>query len=201
MPDSDIDLRAWIRPGDTVSWGQAGAEPLTLTRALVAQRHSFARARVFLGISLSDTLQPAHADALDFVGYTGSGSYRQLAQAGVLDILPCQYSQLPAFIRSGALQIDVLLLQVSPPDAQGRYSLGLAQDFLPAALDVARCVIGEVNPDVPWVAGERSLGKEDFDLLVPAACPPLDTPAAQPGPVERAIAARVAALIDDGATL
>ena len=35
-------LQALIRPGDTLWWGQATAEPLTLTRAVVAQRHALA---------------------------------------------------------------------------------------------------------------------------------------------------------------
>ena len=38
-----------------------------------------------------------------------------LAKAGVLDVLPLHYSQLPALIRSSGLKIDVLLAQVSPP--------------------------------------------------------------------------------------
>ena len=54
-------LRALIRPGDRIWWGQATAEPLTLTRALVAHRHAIAqggRLGVFVGIGQSDTLQP-----------------------------------------------------------------------------------------------------------------------------------------------
>ena len=43
------DMAGLIRPGDTIMWGQANAEPLTLTRALVDQRHSFGRVRLFLG--------------------------------------------------------------------------------------------------------------------------------------------------------
>lgn len=195
------DLAPWVRPGDTIVWGQATAEPRTLTHALVAQRHAFARLRVFVGIGASPTLQPEHADAFDFVGYSASGTHRALADAGVLDILPCHYSQLPELMRSGPLRIDVVMLQVSPPDAQGRHSLGLAQEYLLAALDAARVVMAEVHPDVPWVHGARTLQAADIDLLVHAAHAPLDAATGTPGPVEQAIARHVASLIDDGATL
>ncbi|AOI99948.1 hypothetical protein WS66_30050 [Burkholderia sp. LA-2-3-30-S1-D2] len=47
-----------------------------------------------------------------------------LARAGVLDILPAHYSQLPELIRDGRLRIDVVMLQVSPPDEHGRYNSG-----------------------------------------------------------------------------
>lgn len=53
-------LQALIRPGDTLWWGQATAEPLTLTRAVVAQRQALARGgrlRVFVGMGASGTLQ------------------------------------------------------------------------------------------------------------------------------------------------
>lgn len=198
-PPSILD--GLIRPGDTVMWGQACAEPLTLTQALVDRRLEVARIRVFLGIGAAATLAAEHADAIDFVAYCGSGTNRALAQAGVLDILPCHYSQLPGLIASGDLRIDVVMLQVSPPDEHGRYSLGLAHDYLVDAIDAARVVIGEVNESTPWTLGERSLVHSSFDLLVPATKPPPWIAPAAPGPVERAIGQCVAALIDDGATL
>ncbi len=198
---SGLDLSRWIGAGDTVIWGQAMAEPLTLTRALVAQRRQLGRLRVFVGIGASDTLRPEHSDSFDFIGYGASGSHRALAQANVIDILPCHYSQLPTLMRSGALRIDVLLLQVSPPDANGGHSLGMAHEYLLAALEVARVVIAEVNPDVPWVSGERTLLAQDFDLLIPAAFAPIDAATPRPGATEQSIARRVAALVEDGATL
>ena len=73
-------------------WGQADAEPVTLVRALAEQRHRFARTRVFLGVGLSGVMEPGHADAIDFLGYCGSGTNRRLAEAGVLDIWPGHYS-------------------------------------------------------------------------------------------------------------
>lgn len=197
-------LQALIRPGDTLWWGQATAEPQTLTRAVVQQRHALAqgrRLRVFVGIGASDTLQPAQADAIDFFGYAAGGPHRALAQAGVLDILPSHYSHLPGLIRAGVLPVDVVLLQVSPPDAQGRYSLGLVQEYLPAAIERARVVMAEVHPDVPWTHGGLHLQASDFALLIDAEHPPLDQSRSAPGPVEQAIARHVAGWVEDGATL
>ncbi len=197
-------LQALIRPGDTLWWGQATAEPLTLTRAVVQHRHALAqggRLRVFVGIGASDTLQPGQADAIDFFGYAAGGPHRALAQAGVLDILPSHYSHLPGLIRAGVLPADVVLLQVSPPDTQGRYSLGLVQEYLPAAIERARVVIAEVHPDVPWTHGGLHLQASDFALLIDAEHPPLDQSRSAPGPVEQAIARHVAGWVEDGATL
>ncbi|MBU9294359.1 acetyl-CoA hydrolase [Burkholderia multivorans] len=194
-------LSSLIRPGDTVMWGQSHAEPVTLMRALVAQRHSFKRIRVFLGIGLADVLTPEHADAIDFLAYCGSGANRKLARANVLDILPAHYSQLPELIRSGALRIDVVMLQVSPPDEHGRYSLGLAREYLVEALKHARAIVAEVHPDVPWTYGGPFLRAADIDLLVTSDTPFPDAAETTPGPVELAIGQHVASLVEDGATL
>ena len=196
-----LDLRPWIRPGDTVMWGQANTEPLTLTRALVAQRRALAPLRLFLGIGASDTLRPEHADSFRFMAYGAGGTNRLLADDGLLDVLPVHYSTMAQLIANGDLRIDVLLLQVSPPDALGRHSMGMAAEYLVGAIDRARVVIAEVNPQVPWVTCERYLAAADVDLLVPASHAPIDMPAATLGPVELAIAAHVAALVEDGATL
>ena len=99
------------------------------------------------------------------------------------------------------LPADVVLLQVSPPDEQGRYSLGLAQEYLPAALEKARVVIAEVNPGIPWTHGGVHLRAGDFALCIDAEHPPLEQSRSAPGPAEQAIARHIAALVEDGATL
>lgn len=197
-------LQQLIRPGDTLWWGQATAEPLTLTRALVEHRHAIAqggRLGVFVGMAASDTLRPEQADVLDFFGYAAGGAHRQLADAGRLDILPSHYSHLPGLIQGGVLPADVLLLQVSKPDAAGRHSLGLVREYLPAVLAKARVVIAEVNPSIPWTHGGPYLQAGDFALLVDAEHLPLDQPRGAIGAAEQAIARHIAGLIEDGATL
>ena len=198
-----LDFAAWLQPGDTVIWGQAHAEPLTLTRALMAQRQAVQhlRPRLLLGIPSSDTVRPEHGDAFDFISYCGTGANRALAKAGLLDVLPVPYSQIPALLRGGPLKVDVVLVQVSPADAHGHHSLGLGNDLLVAALDVARVVIAEVNEAVPWTHGVRTLHANQISLCVPAQCAPLVAVPEAPSPTDLAIARRVAALIGDGATL
>lgn len=201
MESTAIDFDGLIRPGDTIMWGQSHAEPVTLMRALVRERSRLARIRVFLGIGLAEVLEPEHADAIDFLAYCGSGSNRKLARAGVLDILPAHYSQLPSLIRSRALAVDVVMFQVSPPDALGRHSLGLAREYLVAALKGARTVIAEVHPDVPWTYGGPYLRATDIDLLTQSDAAFPEHAKAEPGTIEKAIGRHVAELVDDGATL
>lgn len=192
-----LDLARYIRPGDIVSWGQCGAEPCALVEALIQQRSSVGgRFGVFLGATWSGLLDAQHADVIDFCSYTGSGRNQKLADAGLLDILPVHYSQL-----RNALKVDVLLLQVAPADESGYYSLSIAHEYLVPLIDTARVVIAEVNAAAPWTFGTRTLLATDFDVLIHTDRSPLELSRAQPGELEARIAAHVAGLVDDGATL
>ena len=196
-----IDLASVIRSGDGIICGQACAEPQTLMEALVAQRAAFSGAGVFLGINYAGIVQPGHADHLRLSAYCGIGHNRALADAGALEVQPVPYSRLGALIRSGAIRADVVLVQVSPPNARGEYSLGLAADYLVPALETARVVVAEVNQEVPWTHAEKLLRREDFSLRVESSRPPATPRPDKSGPVEQAIATRAAQFIPDGATL
>lgn len=194
------DFRVFVRPGDTVMWGQGTAEPLPLTRALIEQRHAIGEFKVFLGMNYSDTVLPG-LDGIKFFAYCGTGRNRQLAKAGNLDILPLHYSQLPELIRSRRLKIDVLMLQVAPADAEGNCSLSIAHEYLIPALDAARVVIAEINEQAPWTYGERAVRESDFDFIIRTSRPPLEVHHPGPDEAELATARNVAELIQDGATL
>ncbi|CAH2917617.1 MAG: 4-hydroxybutyrate coenzyme A transferase [uncultured Paraburkholderia sp.] len=196
-----VDFASIIRRGDTVAWGQANAEPVPLTRELLEQRHRIGAFRVFLGARSFDTCRPEHADCIEFVSYCGTGSNRALAKADVLDILPCHYSQFPQMIESGQFPIDVLLLQLVPPDSHGRYSLSIAHEYLIPALARARAVIAELNEQAPWTYGERYLRDEDIDFSVPTSRALPEASSNSPSATDLAIAQHTAGLIEDGATI
>jgi len=195
------DLARFIRPGDGIVAGQACAEPLTLMEALVAQRASYAGASVFLGVNYAGIVKPAHADHLRLSSYCGAGHNRALADAGVLDIHPHPYSRLGSLLRNKTIPSDVVLIQVSPPNARGEYSMGLAVDYLLPALQSARAVLAEVNDRVPWTHTEKLFRKEDFALLVESSREPAAAPPMRSGEAEAAIARHAAGFIPDGATL
>jgi len=189
-----LDFSALIHPGDRVVWGQGGAEPLALTNRLMAQREQIGRFSAFVGMSLADSVTPAHARQVSYQSYCGAARNRDLAKESVLDILPCHYSQLASVLG----MVDVLLLQV----AQGPngYSYSIAAEYLAPLVRSARLVIAEVNAQAPWTHGEF-LDPRDIDLIVHSDRMPLEVPNAASGAVEQAIARHIAGLVEDGATL
>jgi acetyl-CoA hydrolase len=196
-----VELASVVRPGDAIIWGQACAEPQTLVESLVAQRASLDGCRVFLGSSFSGLVRPGHADHLRLSSYCGTGSNRALADAGVLEILPSPYSQLGALIRGGRVGCDVVMVQVSPPNDRGEYSLGLGVEYLAPALSRARAVIAEVNHQVPWTRTEPLLRSRDFALCVESSRRPVTLPSSGLKDAERAIGGHAAQWVPERAVI
>jgi acyl-CoA hydrolase len=118
------------------------------------------------------------------------------------DIIPGRYSDLDGMCSpKGPLPADVVICQVSPPDAAGNCSLGTGVGGHVSLLKEAPLVIGQVNNQMPYVYGEGECSVEHFDFLVS-----IDEPLSelQPAPIDAvssAIADYIGPYIPDGSTL
>jgi acetyl-CoA hydrolase len=193
-----LRLADHVRPQDVIGWPQGPGEPLALTEALVAQRATLDRPVLFFGLSSSDTLHPELAEHFAFLALNGAGTSRRVS--ALADIVPSHVSTVPALLRSGALRVDVALIHVRPLQGGG-YTLGVIADFTQALVRHARTVIALVNPALPAVRGDATVDDDDIDVLVEADERIVDMPDPQPSEAERAVAAQVAALIPDRATV
>jgi acyl-CoA hydrolase len=196
-----LDLKGIVKPGDHVVWGQATGEPQTLTETLVRQRRELGNVNVFIGSCFSRTLQPEHTDRIRIAGFGGIGNASELTKGGAMEIVPCHVGQIARYIADRRIGCDVAFVQVSPPDPDGRHSFGVIHDYIPTAAAVARVVVAEMNDQVPWTLGSRSLGADDIDFLVPTSRSVLEVKPAIVGDIERTIARHASGFIGDGAVL
>ncbi len=195
------ELDHYIRPGDHIVWSQGTAEPLTLTESFVQQRSAFTGSTVFVGITHSTTLRPAHTDHLSFSSYCGLAQNRRLVDADVLNIIPAHCSQLPAFFSSGVIACDVVFLHISRPGPNGKPSLGIGHDYLLAAAQRARVVIAEMNDQMPWTYGSSDLDGVRIDAVVHSSRELLEVAPGTITDTERRIARYATEFIGDGAVL
>lgn len=126
---------------------------------------------------------------------------RQAIHEGRADYVPVFLSEAPELFRRGILPLDVALIQVSPPDRHGYCSLGVSVDVSRAAVQCAKRVIAQINPNMPRTHGDGLVHIQAIHAAVEVNDP---LPEVHPQPhteVERAIAQHCAALVEDGATL
>lgn len=198
IPLSQLRLADFVQARDVIGWPQGPGEPPALTELLVEQRQTLNGCALLFGLTQSETLQAGLAENFRLHALNGASTSRRVT--AVADIYPCHISSIPHLLRSGRLQLDVLLIQVVPlPD--GAYSLGVVCDFTQAMIDRARVVIALLNPALPTLGDDARIEARDIDVLVESDERIIDMPDATPSSMEHAVAAQVAALIPDRATV
>lgn len=111
------------------------------------------------------------------------------------------YSELPRILGDGPLRADVLFLSLPSAAPDGTYGFGLGADYVATLIGSARTVLAEVNDQLPDTGCARRLSRDEIDLLVHVSYQQAEYPQAAARGVEDAIAAHVAELIPDGATI
>jgi len=201
-------LRRLLRAGDAVFLQTAAAVPAALGAAL-ARVALDGSVRGLSALSLhtegpAPWLDAAVAPALlsprlFFVG----ANARAAVAAGRAAYVPLGLRDVAREVDRGAVRVDAALVTVSPPDAAGLCSLGPAVDVARAALRAARVRVAQVNARAPRLAraGDATVHASMFDALVEADGELPRAPRAAASDAARAIAALVAGLVEDGATL
>jgi acetyl-CoA hydrolase len=198
-PD-ELDFAALVRPGDTVGWAQATAEPVLLTRMLDEQAERCPQFTVFFALSFAEGYRGDHPN-VTVTSFGGGAGGRRFFADGAGRMIPANLSDLCALVESGRPRIDIVLLQVSGPDAEGRYNAGIGIEMLGEAMAGARLVIAQLNDRMPWTEGDTTIEPGLIDMIVPASHPLVAYKTPAPGPIEEAIAANVARLVPDRATI
>lgn len=120
-----------------------------------------------------------------------------------LSYVPCRLSLVPHLFRT-AMPPDLVVLHSTPP-RDGRVSLGVEVNVLPAAIEAARArgakVIAQANPSMPWTFGDGEIEVSMLDLVVDVDVPFGPHQASRPDDAANRIGELVAARVPDGATL
>lgn len=192
-----------LRDGDMIIVPTGAGEPPALLGALSAQRRRFHDIRVAQILAMrkfayfdEETAAHVRHAALFFGGASRAGG-----QGGWCDFIPNYFSEIPAMIERGQMPADVVVSLASPMNAQGYFALSLGADYTMAAVAKARAVVLEVNPNVPFAHGQCHVHISQVSALVEDDAAILEVGLPNIGPVQEAIGAYVAEMIDDGSTL
>lgn len=131
--------------------------------------------------------------------FNGQNSRSYINDSG--NFVPVHFSQIPRLMRIGRIPVDVVLLETSPPDENGFYSLGLSVECLPAAIEVANRVIVCVNKNVPRTNGYKLHPSKITEIFESDNELHLYENKKTIRPEELEVAHRVAELIPSGSTI
>jgi 4-hydroxybutyrate CoA-transferase len=126
---------------------------------------------------------------------------REAINDGRADYVPIHLSEVEELFESGAMPLDVALIQVSPPDSHGYCSFGVGVDTTLTAAKCARHVIAQVNNYMPRTYGDSYIHVSDLDAVVESLQPLCEFKQPVVTDMHVAVARNVAGLIEDGAVL
>ena len=204
MPtDSLGDLLDTITTGDSVYIAGSTGEPTALLDAWSDDpdrtRDLSILTSMVPGINAFD-LDSLHASAR-VTGLFMQPRFAAAQREGRYRHLPLSYAGFVRRLRDPAFALDVCVVQVAPPDHDGRCSLGLAAEFMPLAIARAKRVVALVNEAMPVMPGAPSIKASVFERIaqVDTALRTYNTGVVDPA--ARRLAATIAGYIEDGAAL
>lgn len=115
--------------------------------------------------------------------------------------IPAFLGEIPSLFRSGILDVDVAILNVSRPNAEGYCSFGVSADLAVSAVECAKTIIAQVNAAMPYSHGDAVIHISRIAAAVEVDAPLVELPTSTPNEIERKIGGYIAELIPDGATL
>ncbi|WP_291995196.1 acetyl-CoA hydrolase/transferase C-terminal domain-containing protein [Candidatus Accumulibacter sp. ACC003] len=197
------DAMGLVENGDLISVPTGVGEPPTLLTALSEQRqrlHGVTVAQI-LPLRKYAYIDRETVDNVRHLAFFYGGASRAGGQEGWIDYLPSYFSEMPALIRNRQIRVDVVFTMASPMDEHGYFSISLGTDYTMAAISVARVVILEVNPNVPFTNGNCHVHVSQIAGLIESDEPVLEVGLPQIGKVQEAIGEYVTDIIEDGSTL
>lgn len=181
----------------------SAATPVCLINALIKQKERLKQVEL-VSISLKevDLNDPALEGHFYINSLFVSESNRIAVNSNRGDYIPVFLSEISQLFTRNILPLDVAIVHVSPPDKHGYCSLGPSVDIARSAVQNAKKVIAQVNPNIPRVHGDAFVDIRRFDALVwvEDALPEVryDLTASE---TDQKIGKLVADMIEDGATL
>jgi acyl-CoA hydrolase len=192
-----------VHSGDRV-WIQSGCgSPSVLVDALVERAPELWDVRVvhMKNLGRADYTKPEFEGHFRHCGLFLGENVRQAVAEGRADYTPIFLSEIEGLFESGEIPIDVVLMQVSAPDAHGYVSLGTTVDCTLTAARCAKTVIAEVNEQMPRTHGDTFIHVSRITAFVETSRPVLEMETAPFTELHRRVGEHVASLIPDGATL
>lgn len=185
---------ATLRPGVRILLGGAAGQPDAVIDALAAQRPDVTLVQVPIpGVNRRDLPAIAPLECTFM-----APEWRAGLAAGRVRFRPMHYSAAFAWLRDAA-RIDLAVFRCTAP-RDGRVSLGLAHDFIPAVTGHA-ALVGVVDPGLPFVPDGVMLEVARMQALVDGAGPAPTLPMEAPDAAMQHAAAHAAAFVRDGDTV
>jgi 4-hydroxybutyrate CoA-transferase len=196
------DVAGLLSAGSRVFVQGGSGEPTAILSAL-RERGEAGRGVRYFGVFLPGINRwdpTSFASDVTMTAFFGTPELAASVRRGATRLLPLHYSAIYSCLRDQAA-IDIALIQVAPPDAEGMCSQGVSLDFVPAVLPRAKLVVAEINKEMPAPPGSPTIPFSSIDFAVETDHPLVEPADERQNSVNQLLAENVATLVKDGDTI
>lgn len=199
-----------VKSGDWLEYSHGIAVPNLLDKALADRAEELEDINirgylVFRPLAIYDANDRVGKRVFTFNSWHFGGVERKQVSKGYAFFNPMRYCELPEMYRreEDIERVDVMMMQTSPMDKNGRFNVGPSNSHALEAARRAKKIILEVNPNVPTVYGlyDETIPIEWVDMIVESDLPVDILKNAEPSETDKKIAGLVLPMIPNGATL
>ncbi len=194
-----------IKSGDHVYIQGSTSVPEILVDALAERGHELRDVTLYQAFAVAKReapyCKPEFKDSFIINTFFVANSVRKWIDDGYGSTTPRFLGEVPALFRDGTCPVDVALINCSLPDENGYVSYGVSGDLAVSAVECAKIVIAQINPQMPYSYGDPVIHLSKLAAAVEVDDPLVEVPTAEPTEKEIKIGGYIAELIPDGATL
>jgi len=199
---STDDLLEKFRPGQKIFVTSGVAAPgKTLAAIARSEARNIRDLEIIQLITLGDYLSHSNARQYRLKTFNIGESISKEVAEGKVDFIPANLMELPYIFLSGAVGVDIAVIQTSVPDDKGFMSLGVSVDVANIVIKQAQMVVAEINPHMPVTRGETAVHISSFDHFIESDLPLLERENKPYTDTTDRIGWNIANLIEDGATV
>lgn len=179
--------------------------PEVLMSALAKRGNELKNVTIYSGFAVgkgeSPVCKPEYKDSFLIDSFFVNNSVRKWISEGYGVTTPCFLGEVPSLFRQGYWNVDIAFINCSLPDKDGFVSYGVSADVTVSAVECAKMVIAQINPQMPFSYGDPVIHMSKFAAFVEVDDPLVEVPTPVPSEAECKIGEFIAENIPDGATL
>lgn len=198
-----------IKSGDNLVIQPGCAVPQELVRAMVRRKDELENVNIYhiLTVGPSPYTEPGMEKHFKHTAFFIGHNTRKAVNEGRADFAPIFLFEVPLLFKKGVIDVDVALINVSPPDEHGFCSYGVDVGTIKTPAEKAKIVIAQVNRSMPRALGDCFIHINKIKHIVEYDEPLVELPQVKEDMndymigVYSKIGEHIADMIEDGSTL
>jgi len=203
---SSDEAASFVKSGMWLDYGVALSQPDVFDQSLAARKDELQNVKIRSCLTMKPrAVVEDDPEGRHFFWFSWhfSGYDRKKHDAGRCNYMPLNLGEVPDYYCRFIEPVDMVILKTCPMDENGCFNFGPTSLWHRAIIERAKMVIVEVTRGLPYVYGERNgVHVSEVDYIIEGDHQPAaELPNPLPTEIDRAVARRIAAEIEDGACL